>query len=76
MALTALGFVMLVLQTKRVDADDEDAVDDDPWGGQTVEWLTTSPAPAGNFAEVPVVTSTEPMLDLAPVGAAAGEGDR
>ena len=27
---------------------------DDPWDGQTLEWATTSPPPAGNFAEPPI----------------------
>jgi heme/copper-type cytochrome/quinol oxidase subunit 1 len=37
----------------------------DPWGGQTLEWSTTSPPPTGNFAELPTVASAEPLLDLA-----------
>lgn len=37
---------------------------DDPWDGQTLEWATTSPAPAGNFATTPAVRSPEPLLDL------------
>lgn len=37
---------------------------DDPWDGQTLEWATPSPAPADNFAEVHVVRSPEPLLDL------------
>ena len=37
---------------------------DNPSGGQTLEWLTTSPAPTANFAEVPTVMSPEPVLDL------------
>lgn len=43
---------------------------DDPWNGQTLEWATTSPAPADNFADVPVVKSAEPLLDLKSGGAA------
>jgi heme/copper-type cytochrome/quinol oxidase subunit 1 len=72
MILTVLGFVGLAL---RVRADD-DAVDD-PWDGQTLEWATTSPAPLGNFAEVPLVGSAEPLLDLkegAAAPAAAADG--
>ncbi|MFM8267633.1 MAG: cbb3-type cytochrome c oxidase subunit I [Ilumatobacteraceae bacterium] len=37
---------------------------DDPWDGQTLEWATSSPAPADNFAEVHIVRSAEPLLDL------------
>ena len=30
-------------------------VADNPWGGATLEWLTTSPPPTENFAADPVV---------------------
>ncbi len=50
---------------------DGDTVGDNPAGGQTLEWLTTSPAPTANFAEVLTVMSPEPVLDLeGPEGAA------
>jgi cytochrome c oxidase subunit 1 len=29
---------------------------DNPWGGLTLEWATSSPPPAENFPEIPVVT--------------------
>jgi len=61
MALTVLAFIGLLLST--VLGSDADAVDD-PYDGQTIEWATTSPAPAGNFADVPMITSAEPVLDL------------
>jgi heme/copper-type cytochrome/quinol oxidase subunit 1 len=35
----------------------------DPWGGETLEWATTSPPPEYNFETVPVVRSREPMWD-------------
>ena len=36
---------------------------DDPWGGQTLEWSTSSPPPRGNFAEpVGEVTSATPLV--------------
>ena len=34
---------------------------DDPWGGSTLEWATTSPPPEYNFARTPVVTDRAPM---------------
>ena len=37
---------------------------DDPWGGSTLEWATSSPPPDGNFtAPLPVVTSATPLHD-------------
>jgi cytochrome c oxidase subunit 1/cytochrome c oxidase subunit I+III len=36
---------------------------DDPWGGETLEWATTSPPPHYNFVTVPTVRSKEPMWD-------------
>lgn len=39
-------------------------VPDDPWGGATLEWATTSPPPPGNFtAPIPVVASATPLHD-------------
>lgn len=43
-----------------------DPAGDDPWDGLTLEWATTSPAPADNFADVHVIRSAEPLLDLKP----------
>jgi cytochrome c oxidase subunit 1 len=37
---------------------------DDPWDAWTLEWLTTSPPPAYDFAELPVVRSRRPLWDL------------
>jgi cytochrome c oxidase subunit I+III len=35
----------------------------DPFGGDTLEWSTTSPPPAYNYAVIPTVTSPYPMWD-------------
>ena len=59
-ALAVLGFVSLLIGTALGSGDD--AVDD-PFDGQTIDWATTSPAPADNFVDVPMVTSAEPLLD-------------
>ena len=58
MALTLLAFGGLLLKPK----GDDDQVDDNPYGGQTIEWSTPSPAPAHNFEHVPTVASAEPLF--------------
>jgi cytochrome c oxidase subunit I+III len=35
----------------------------DPWGGDTLEWATTSPPPEYNFVTIPTVRSLEPVWD-------------
>ena len=36
----------------------------DPWDAWTLEWSTTSPPPAYNFAQIPTVRSRRPLWDL------------
>ncbi len=62
-ALSVLMFVALAVRSFR-GAVVNDALLNDPWNGQTLEWGTTSPAPADNFAEVHIISSAEPLLDL------------
>ena len=47
--VTALAFAGLAVKAWRGG----ERVGDDPWGGQTLEWATTSPPPADNFADDP-----------------------
>jgi cytochrome c oxidase subunit 1 len=37
---------------------------DDPWGGHTLEWATTSPPPEFNFTSLPPIRSERPVFDL------------
>ncbi|HUF85359.1 MAG TPA: cytochrome c oxidase subunit I [Acidimicrobiia bacterium] len=36
---------------------------DDPWGGQTLEWATSSPPPEHNFDSLPPIRSERPVWD-------------
>lgn len=61
-ALGLLAAVASILPALKA-ADGEVAAD--PWEGQTLEWLTPSPPPLGNFdLDMPVVASPEPLVDL------------
>lgn len=71
MALVVLAFAGLVapafismITTSDADAAAGDAAGDNPWEGHTLEWSTTSPAPADNFSVAPTVMSPEPLLDM------------
>jgi len=37
---------------------------DDPWGGYSLEWATTSPPPLQNFASIPPIRSERPAFDM------------
>ena len=63
-ALTVILFILTALRAFRSG----EVAGDDPWDAQTLEWSVSSPAPADNFASVPVVASAEPLLDLKPAG--------
>jgi hypothetical protein len=59
--VTVVAFGLLVL---KVVVSKSEALKDDPWDGHTLEWATTSPPPAGNFASpLEIVTSDRPLLD-------------
>lgn len=60
MALTVLAFAGLLL---KVALGSGDTAEPNPYGAHTIEWSTTSPAPAHNFEHVPTVTSAEPLFD-------------
>ncbi len=45
------------------DDEDDDTDERNPVGGHTLEWLTESPPPPGNFEGPYVVTSEAPLLD-------------
>jgi cytochrome c oxidase subunit I len=63
LATSTLPFLWNALQTLRGRLGT--VAGDDPWGGQTLEWTTTSPPPAENFAgPLPPIRSQRPAWDL------------
>ncbi len=63
--LILLGIVCQIVQIY-VSIRDREALADttgDPWDGRTLEWITTSPPPAYNFAVLPDVTGLEVYWD-------------
>jgi len=56
--LVVLAFIANLVRPAPAGTD----TPDDPWGGHTLEWSTTSPPAPGNFAELPVVTDERPLF--------------
>ncbi|MGH9153472.1 MAG: cbb3-type cytochrome c oxidase subunit I [Acidimicrobiales bacterium] len=71
--VTLLGALALVVDVARALAGRATAsTADDPYGGLTLEWATSSPPPAQGFDAVPEVRSAHPLLDLRSSEAAGG----
>src|SRR6266545_1185732 len=69
-----LGFSMLIFAWNALASWRRGApAGNDPWLGNTLEWLTTSPPPAYNFASLPRIRSERPLRDLRMV-ALSGDG--
>jgi len=47
---------------------------DDPWGGNSLEWATSSPPPEHNFHELPPIRSERPVFDARQRAAAEASG--
>ena len=59
-ALSILVFIVNLVVSLR----HREEAGDDPWGGQTLEWATSSPPPRLNFRSLPPIRSRTPVLDL------------
>jgi cytochrome c oxidase subunit 1 len=46
----------------------------DPWGGNSLEWATTSPPPPHNFDSLPEIRSLRPVYDAREAAAALAQG--
>ncbi|PYI57242.1 cbb3-type cytochrome c oxidase subunit I [Paenibacillus flagellatus] len=57
--LMGIGFIFQVWQIVHSMKFMERDTTGDPWGGRTLEWSLPSPAPAYNFATIPVVHSRD-----------------
>jgi cytochrome c oxidase subunit 1 len=71
--ILALGVLLTLINVvKSIHAGKK--AGNDPWGGNTLEWFTSSPPPENNFDVVPRVRSVEPMKDIRrEVARSAGE---
>jgi cytochrome c oxidase subunit I len=74
LAASTLPFLWNALQTLRGRLGT--VAGDDPWGGQTLEWTTSSPPPPENFVgPLPPIRSQRPAWDLRHAGDGTGPGD-
>jgi cytochrome o ubiquinol oxidase subunit 1 len=65
-ALIACGIVAFIVQivVSILNRDALRDVDGDPWHGRTLEWSTSSPPPAYNFALTPIVHDHDAYWDM------------
>jgi cytochrome c oxidase subunit I len=63
-AIIAVALVAFAVNAWRSLRREGERAGADPWGGQTLEWWTSSPPPPHNFDSLPPVRSHAPLLDL------------
>ncbi|MET0271160.1 MAG: cytochrome o ubiquinol oxidase subunit I, partial [Sphingomonas sp.] len=65
-AIIAIGILAFLIQIAVSIRNREQLRDTtgDPWGGRTLEWATSSPPPAYNFAFTPVVHQLDAWYDM------------
>ncbi|TKC85862.1 cytochrome o ubiquinol oxidase subunit I [Trinickia terrae] len=64
------SIVVAVLNRNKPEYRD---VTGDPWGGRTLEWATSSPPPAYNFAVIPVVHDIDAFAHMKETGRGLGK---
>ena len=71
MAVSVLIFLVNLVLTLRRRPD----APDDPWGGYSLEWATSSPPPHHNFRSLPPIRSERPVWDARLAAAAKAAPD-
>ncbi len=72
--ILALGVLVFVINVARTMRQPKTA-DDNPWGGSTLEWATSSPPPEHDFDAIPEVRARDPLWHDRDHGLSQPEGD-
>lgn len=65
--ILAAGIVLFIINVL-TSLNDGEKAGDNPWGGSSLEWATSSPPPPYNFETLPEVHSRNPLWDETPRG--------
>jgi len=69
-AVIAVGILAMLIQFAVSIMNRKALVDEtgDPWDGRTLEWATSSPPPAYNFAHTPIIHNSDSWWDMKRAG--------